>query len=97
LIIELLTKYAQVAAQQYYSIAEILLTLYNPLHPGAQFGEPERQFAEDHALRVCGLAFTNDNVAARVNAFGPLSFCEYYSISNKMPLLMTRASGLIMN
>lgn len=70
-------KTVEVAAQQYYSVAEILLTLHNPILSGVPLGTPERQVAEDHALRVAGLAFTNDNVSARVNAFGPLSFCEY--------------------
>jgi hypothetical protein len=31
----------------------------------------------DEALKVCGLAYTNQDVAARVNAFGRLTFCLY--------------------
>jgi hypothetical protein len=31
---------------------------------------------EGYILKICGLAFTNDNVSARVNAFGPLAFCK---------------------
>ncbi|KAG9230251.1 hypothetical protein BJ875DRAFT_162264 [Amylocarpus encephaloides] len=58
-----------VAAQQYYSVAEILLATQKP---GLGI---DRDVILYHALRVCGLAYTNENVAARVNAFGPLSFC----------------------
>jgi hypothetical protein len=74
----MLIRCTQVAARQYYSVAEILLTLYNPLLSEVPVGEVERRFAEDHALRVCGLAFTNDNVSARVNAFSPLSFVSLH-------------------
>jgi hypothetical protein len=73
----------QVAAQQYYSIAEIILTLTYQIRSGGQLGEgasqAKRDLAQYHALQVCGLAYTNDNVAARVNAFGPLAFCAYTS------------------
>jgi hypothetical protein len=34
--------------------------------------------AQVHALKVCGLAYTNKDVAARVNAFGPLAFCQFH-------------------
>ncbi|KAH8802480.1 hypothetical protein F5884DRAFT_860843 [Xylogone sp. PMI_703] len=58
-----------VAGQQYCSIAEILLALYDPFAP------VDREFVLKQTLKVCGLAYTNDNVSARVNAFGPLAFC----------------------
>jgi hypothetical protein len=32
---------------------------------------------QELALHVCALAITNKSVAARVNAFGPLSFCKW--------------------
>ncbi|PMD66235.1 uncharacterized protein K444DRAFT_166965 [Hyaloscypha bicolor E] len=37
-----------------------------------------RAAMEGYILKICGLAFTNDNVSARVNAFGPLAFCGRY-------------------
>lgn len=42
--------------------------------------EDDEACIRDKALEVCGLAFTNDNVAARVNAFGPLAFCTYLQL-----------------
>ena len=68
-----------VAALQYLSVAEILLAMFR--HPSLEGGSDVQAFnadhelARQHALRVCGLAYTNDNVAVRVNAFGPLAFC----------------------
>ncbi len=59
-----------VAAQQYFSIAKILLALYNPS------GYIDRDIILENTLRVCGMAYTNENTAARVNAFGPLAFCQ---------------------
>lgn len=38
------------------------------------------EFAQDQALQVCGLAWTNANEAARVNAFGPMAFCKSVGI-----------------
>lgn len=61
------------AAQQYCSIAEILLALFDPFTPSDQ------EDVLKHTIQICGLAYTNDSVAARVNAFGPLAFCEYSS------------------
>lgn len=42
--------------------------------------EDDEACIRDKALEVCGLAYTNDNVAARVNAFGPLAFCTYLQL-----------------
>jgi hypothetical protein len=72
-------KTVEVAAQQYYFVAEILLAVHNPLLSGVTIGKPERQVVEDHALRVCGIAFTNENVSARVNAFW-----SYLSVSLRL-------------
>jgi hypothetical protein len=57
----------------------MLLTLYNPKPARGHLGQADLSFAEDRALRVCGLAATNDDIAARVNAFGPLAFCERHT------------------
>lgn len=69
-----------VAGKQYYYVAEMLLRLSQPCPGAPAFGligrEASRDAIETPALMVCGLAFTNDNIPARVNAFGPLAFCE---------------------
>ena len=68
-----------VAALQYLSVAKILLAMFR--HPmlerssDVQAFNADHELARQHALRVCGLAYMNDNVAARVNAFGPSAFC----------------------
>jgi len=54
----------------------MLLTLFNPSPAGGHLGKADLEFAEDRALRICGLAQTNDDVSAKVNAFGPLAFCK---------------------
>jgi hypothetical protein len=70
-----------VAGQQYCSVAKILLSLSEPLPLAPSFGVIGRglilPFVRDEALKVCGLAYTNEDVSARVNAFGPLAFCAY--------------------
>jgi hypothetical protein len=68
-----------VAGEQYCSVAEILLAQSKP-HPDIpQFRnlnlDQDQEIIQDSSLRVCGLAFTNENIATRVNAFGPLAFC----------------------
>ena len=60
-----------VAANQYGAITEMLLALYS----SSDLSTEKRDLANYYALQVCGLAFTNDDIAARVNAFGPLAFC----------------------
>ena len=30
---------------------------------------------EYHAIQLCGMAISNENTSARINAFGPISFC----------------------
>jgi hypothetical protein len=72
-----LTYTVPVAAQQYLAVAEILLAVYDPCPDGGHLGRRSLVFAEEKALQVCGLAWTNENDAARVNAFGPLAFCEF--------------------
>lgn len=55
---------------QYYHVAKVLLYSHDPGsidHTGD---------IHNAALKICGLANTNRNVSARVNAFGPLAFCE---------------------
>jgi hypothetical protein len=71
-----------VAAQQYCSVAELLLATFRPLpldeSLDTQAFQTRDELAQDLALKVCGLAYTNDNIAARVNGFGPLAFCQYH-------------------
>jgi hypothetical protein len=60
------TKYFfTVAAQQYCSVAELLLALVKPLLLDGGGGS--------QAFPNLGLAYSNNDVTARVNAFGPLS------------------------
>ena len=68
--------YFAVASQQYLAIAEMLLCLFNPSPARGHLTKTDLEFAENCALRVCGLARTNDSISAKVNAFGPLAFCE---------------------
>ncbi|KAK6380183.1 hypothetical protein LTS17_005372 [Exophiala oligosperma] len=67
-----------VAAQQYRSVVEILLSLHDPLPLGGHISRRSFAFAEEQALVICGLAWTNDDDSARVNAYGPLAFCGRY-------------------
>ena len=53
-----------------------MLTLYDPCPEGGHLSRRSFDTAQEHALRVCGLAWTNEDIAARVNAFGPLAFCK---------------------
>lgn len=74
-----------VAGEQYFSITKSLLALSEPLQSAPTWGLTNRESIipciRDEALRVCGLAYTNDDIAARVNAFGPLAFCVYFAPS----------------
>ncbi|RFU32106.1 hypothetical protein B7463_g4227, partial [Scytalidium lignicola] len=65
-----------VAGQQYCAITEILLAIYDPFSP------VDQEFVLNQTLKVCGLAYTNDSIAARVNTFGPLAFCGRYLTSS---------------
>jgi hypothetical protein len=66
-----------------------MLKLFNPSPKGKHVGQADLDFAEDRAIRICGLAWTNDDVAARVNAFGPLAFCEDFpKPASTHPILM---------
>jgi hypothetical protein len=66
---------------QYAAIAKILLNLLTP--PGHLVTETViTQSASDDEVQqlaalVCGLAYTNENLAATLNAFGPLIFCMF--------------------
>ncbi|PVH74020.1 hypothetical protein DL98DRAFT_594520 [Cadophora sp. DSE1049] len=68
-----------IAGEQYCFIAEILLALSEPQAP-ATTDACKRAAITEHALKVCGLAFTNDDPSGRVNAFGPLTFCGRYLV-----------------
>jgi len=66
-----------VCALQYASITEMLLTLCSPpLRSSSDNIALRCDQVQELALQVCGLALTNDSVTARVNSFGPLSFCK---------------------
>jgi hypothetical protein len=69
-----------VSALQYAAIAKMLLILSSP-EPQTRSSKPTQHnrppdLVEKLTVRVCGLAFTNEDLAATLNAFGPLSFCE---------------------
>ncbi|KAF2802204.1 uncharacterized protein BDZ99DRAFT_576908 [Mytilinidion resinicola] len=70
-----------VAARQYAAVAEILLVLSKPGQ--ALDSEGREMRVQELALQVCGLAFTNEDVPARVNAFGPLAFCGRFLRESK--------------
>jgi hypothetical protein len=65
-------------------VAKILLALSKPHMDNSQLRnldlEQNRELIQENALKVCGLAFTNENIAARVNAFGPLAFCTFLQL-----------------
>lgn len=79
-----ITDAVAVAGEQYCCISEMLLELAKPLPGAGKFGlmgrEECQQSIETSALKICGTAFTNDDVPARVNSFGPLAFCEFCMI-----------------
>ena len=83
------TDFVTVAAQQYFAVAEILLRLFNPSPANGHIRQADLDFAEDRALRVCALACTNEDVSGKVNAYGPLAFCEtsYPSFPNETSLM----------
>ncbi|KAK7994196.1 nucleoside-diphosphate-sugar epimerase [Apiospora arundinis] len=76
-----------VGALQYASVAEMLLILSRPdstsQSPTDHKFPLSRGRAQQLAVRVCGLAFTNDSLAAVVNAFGPLIFCGHFLSSSE--------------
>ncbi|KAL2005614.1 hypothetical protein VTN00DRAFT_10107 [Thermoascus crustaceus] len=76
-----------VAGLQYYHTAMTILlllsepvsiststSLLNAWHRTLQMKTIHREL-EYHATQLCALAISNDSKAARVNAFGPISFC----------------------
>lgn len=52
--------------------------LSQPLPNAPQFGlsgrEESGEIVESHAFRICGLVYSNADIAARLNVFGPLAF-----------------------
>lgn len=67
-------------------MAKIILTLSSPESGITEPRPCDEDNILDNALRVCGLAYTNDNIAARVNAFGPLAFCRCSKYPNREQL-----------
>ncbi|CAD0089670.1 unnamed protein product [Aureobasidium mustum] len=57
-----------IAAAQYFLTSKTLLSLQNP----------NTQVDQKDVERLCGIAYTNENKAARVNAFGPMAFYSSY-------------------
>lgn len=74
-----------VAAQQYQAIAKILLLLHDPSPQGGHLPRRSFKLAEELALQICGLACTNEDLSARVNAFGPMALCKTSSLSVGIP------------
>ena len=64
-----------VATVQYLYIASMLLHLSAPSHAGIVDLDDT---LESYALKIIGLCSTNPSIPARVNSFGPLSFCGRY-------------------
>jgi hypothetical protein len=54
----------------------MMLSLHHPDSEREGPSDLVLEFAQEQALLVCGLAWTNTNEAARVNAFGPMAFCK---------------------
>ncbi|KAH8655394.1 hypothetical protein BX600DRAFT_68389 [Xylariales sp. PMI_506] len=68
-----------VSGLQYAAVAEILLALSSPQRLPDQ-ATSLRHIVEGLAIRICGLAFSNENLAATINSFAPLIFCGRYLI-----------------
>ncbi|KAL2216007.1 hypothetical protein M432DRAFT_123647 [Thermoascus aurantiacus ATCC 26904] len=70
-----------IAGLQYYHTAMTILTLSEPGSASLNAWRRTLQMQnihrelEYHAVQLCALAISNDSSAARVNAFGPISFC----------------------
>ena len=64
-----------VSALEYAATAEILLSLSSP-EPQTKSSKRPLDVVQKLAIRVCGIAFTNEDLAATLNSFGPLLFCE---------------------
>ncbi|THZ45490.1 hypothetical protein D6C90_04491, partial [Aureobasidium pullulans] len=57
-----------IAAAEYYLTAQTLLLLHNS----------DTVLDVKNVEGLCGIAYTNESKAARVNAFGPMAFCGRY-------------------
>ncbi|KAK7417712.1 hypothetical protein QQX98_004368 [Neonectria punicea] len=72
-----------VSASQYALTAEVLLMLCSHIgHRRGTEGPPLDQIKK-LSLQICGLAYTNEYEEARVNSFGPLSFCGRFLTESK--------------
>ncbi len=69
-----LTFYSLVCALQYVATAKILLALSSP-EPQNESCSSRLDLVQKLTVEVCGLAFTNEDLAATINGFGPLLFC----------------------
>jgi hypothetical protein len=56
-------------------LAEPTPTSHNAWQKTEQINGMRRRL-EAHAVQLCALAISNESNAARVNAFGPICFCE---------------------
>ncbi|TAQ89044.1 hypothetical protein B7494_g2634 [Chlorociboria aeruginascens] len=74
---EWLLKPWHVSALQYAATAEILLTLSSPELQNESSSRPI-DLVQKLTIRICGIAFTNEDLAATLNGFGPLLFCGRY-------------------
>jgi len=70
---------APVSAWQYAITAEILLALSSS-EPQIDGSNRPLDVVQKLAIRVCGIAFTNEDLGATLNGFGPLLFCEFLLI-----------------
>ncbi|KPM35409.1 hypothetical protein AK830_g11156 [Neonectria ditissima] len=64
-----------VSALQYALTAEVLLALCSDFGHQRGTERPPHDQIQTLTLQICGLAYTNEYQEARVNSFGPLSFC----------------------
>ncbi|KAK6007358.1 hypothetical protein QM012_004172 [Aureobasidium pullulans] len=72
-----------IAAAQYFLAAKTLLMLQNP----------NTQNHTNDVERLCGIAYTNENRAARVNAFGPMAFSKLSYYRQEMEADSRQAEG----
>lgn len=67
-----------VAAAEYYLTAQTLLLLHNS----------DTVLDVKNVEGLCGIAYTNESKAARVNAFGPMAFCKSSLLSECTKILI---------
>lgn len=75
-VVSKLTLSWPVCALQYASITEILLALSTPNQESENRNQTS-DLVRKLTIRVCGIAYTNENVPAMINSFGPLLFCMF--------------------